>query len=204
MKKLYREVIKSSRYNFDKKSKSLELTGIKEASYSSKKIETQNSTRTDRSFKMKEVQIKKYEDIYHQQFKDISLKWLHAYNLYEKADDALLDNPKRYLDKGGRIFLAHCNNEIVGTVSLIPVSNEEFEIMKLGVVDDYKGLGIGRKLMQLCIAICLEEKVKLITLETSSKLKSAIKMYLKFGFVHVERIASCYESADVKMELKLK
>jgi putative acetyltransferase len=76
--------------------------------------------------------------------------------------------------------------------------------MKLGVVDDYKGLGIGRKLMQLCIAICQEKKVKLITLETSSKLESAIKMYLKFGFVHVEITASCYESADVKMELKLK
>ena len=76
--------------------------------------------------------------------------------------------------------------------------------MKLGVVDAYKRLGIGRKLMQLCIDICQEKKVKLITLETSSKLTSAIKMYLKFGFVHVEITASCYETADVKMELKLK
>jgi putative acetyltransferase len=153
---------------------------------------------------MKALEIKKYEAIYHQQFKEISLNWLQAYDLYETADDDLLDNPQKYLDKGGRIFLAHCNNEIVGTVSLIPVNNEEFEIMKLGVVDAYKRLGIGRKLMQLCIDICQEKKVKLITLETSSKLKSAIKMYLKFGFVHVEITASCYETADVKMELKLK
>jgi putative acetyltransferase len=153
---------------------------------------------------MKALEIKKYEAIYHQQFKEISLNWLQAYDLYETADDDLLDNPQKYLDKGGHIFLAHCNNEIVGTVSLIPVNNEEFEIMKLGVMDDYKGLGIGRKLMQLCIAICKEKKVKLITLETSSKLKSAIKMYFKFGFVDVEVTASCYESADVKMELKLK
>jgi putative acetyltransferase len=153
---------------------------------------------------MKALEIKKYEPIYHQQFKEISLNWLQSYELYETADDDLLDNPQKYLDKGGHIFLAHYNNEIVGTVSLIPVNNEEFEIMKLGVVDDYKGLGIGRKLMQLCIAICQEKKVKLITLETSSKLESAIKMYLKFGFVHVEITASCYESADVKMELKLK
>jgi putative acetyltransferase len=153
---------------------------------------------------MTAVEIKKYDAIYHQQFKEISLNWLHGHDLYERADDDLLDNPQKYLDKGGCIFLAHYNNKIVGTVSLIPVNNEEFEIMKLGVVDDYKGLGIGRKLMQLCIDICQEKKVKLITLETSSKLKSAINMYLKFGFVHVEITASCYESADVKMELKLK
>ena len=153
---------------------------------------------------MKTLEIKKYDAIYQEQFKEISLNWLHNYDLYETADDDLLDNPQKYLDKGGRIFLAHCNNEIVGTVSLIPVNNEEFEIMKLGVVDAYKRLGIGRKLMQLCIDICQEKKVKLITLETSSKLKSAIKMYLKFGFVHVEITASCYETADVKMELKLK
>jgi putative acetyltransferase len=43
--------------------------------------------------------------------------------------------------------------------------------MKLGVVDDCKGLGIGRKLMQLCVDICQEKKVKLITLEISSKFK---------------------------------
>jgi putative acetyltransferase len=67
--------------------------------------------------------------------------------------------------------LAHCYNEIVGTVSLIPVHNKMFEIMKLGVVDDCKGLGIGRKLMQLCVDICQEKKVKLITLEISSKFK---------------------------------
>jgi putative acetyltransferase len=77
--------------------------------------------------------------------------------------------------------------------------------MKLGVVDDCKGLGIGRKLMQLCVDICQEKKVKLITLEISSKLKkNSTKMCLKFGFVHVEITASCYESADVKTELKLK
>ena len=111
---------------------------------------------------MKAVEIKKYDAMYHQQFKEISLSWLHAYDLYEAADDDLLDNPQKYLEKGGRIFLAHCNNEIVGTVSLIPLGNKEFEIMKLGVLNDYKGLGIGRKLMQLCIDICQEEKVKLI------------------------------------------
>ena len=153
---------------------------------------------------MKEVLIKKYEDTYHQQFKEISLDWLHKHDLYEKADDDLLDNPQKYLENGSFIFLAHYNNEIVGTVTLSPLENNTFEIMKLGVIDAYKRLGIGRKLLQTCMDICYKKEVKLITLETSSKLVNAIKLYEKFGFVHTEITASYYESADVKMELKLR
>ena len=153
---------------------------------------------------MKKLQIKAYEHKYHKQFKDISLDWLHSHDLYEKADDALLDHPQKYIDNGSFIFLAHYDDEIVGTVSLSPLEKNTFEIMKLGVIDGYKGLGIGRKLMQICIDICQKKEVKLITLDTSSKLQNAIKLYEKLGFVHVKITASYYESADVKMELKLR
>ena len=153
---------------------------------------------------MKTIEIKKYEHRYHQQFKEISLEWLHSYELYEKADADLLADPQKYIGAGGLIFLAHYKQEVVGTVSLIPTKKDTFEIMKLGVLEGYKGLGIGRKLMQVCIDICKEKKVHLITLETSSKLKNAIQLYEKLGFLHVKITDSYYESADVKMVLNLK
>jgi ribosomal protein S18 acetylase RimI-like enzyme len=153
---------------------------------------------------MKELQIKAFEDKYHQQFREISLDWLQSNGLYEKADDDLLDNPLKYLEHGSFILLAHYHDEIVGTVTLSPLENDTFEIMKLGVIDAYKRLGIGRKLLQTCIDICHKKEVKLITLDTSSKLVNAIKLYEKFGFEHIELTASYYESADVKMELKLR
>ncbi|EAR13012.1 transcriptional regulator, MarR family protein [Polaribacter irgensii 23-P] len=153
---------------------------------------------------MKALEIKKYEEHYQQQFKEISLEWLHAYGLYEEADADLIENPKKYIHAGGFIFLAHYTQKVVGTVSLIPSENNTFEIMKLGVLEGYKGLGIGRTLMQVCIDICKEKKAHRITLETSSKLKNAIQLYEKLGFLHVEITDSCYESADVKMILNLK
>ena len=107
---------------------------------------------------MKELQIKSFEDKYHQQFREISLDWLQSNDLYEKADDDLLDNPQKYLENGSFIFLAHYNDEIVGTVTLSPLENNTFEIMKLGVIDAYKRLGIGRKLLQICIDICHEKR----------------------------------------------
>ena len=70
---------------------------------------------------MKELQIKAFDDKYHQQFREISLDWLQSNGLYEKADDDLLDNPQKYLENGSFIFLAHYNDEIVGTVTLSPL-----------------------------------------------------------------------------------
>lgn len=153
---------------------------------------------------MESIIIKKYEHKYHQQFKDISLDWLKKSNLYEEADNHLLDNPLEYIEKGSDIFLAHFNNKVVGTISLIPIDKENFEILKLGVVDGHKGLGIGRKLMQICIDICKEKNVKSIVLESSSKLESALKLYEKLGFKHIEVVDAHFESADIKMELKLR
>ena len=126
------------------------------------------------------------------------------YDLYEESDGSLLDHPRAYLDRGASIFLAHLNDEIVGTVSINPISSSVCEILKLGVVDTYKGLGIGEKLMRLCIETCQEKEVELITLETNSKLESAIRLYQKLGFVRVELKDSLYASADVKMELRLR
>ena len=152
---------------------------------------------------MEGLEIKSYEHKYHQQFKKISLDWLHLHHLYEKADDDLLDNPKKYLENGSFIFLAHFDHQVVGTISLIPVDQNTYEILKLGVVDGFKGAGIGLKLMQICIDVCVEKKVKIITLESSSKLESALKLYEKLGFEHIEVLDAHFESADVKMELKL-
>jgi putative acetyltransferase len=153
---------------------------------------------------MKEVEIKNYDAKYHKEFKDISLDWLQSHNLYEKADDDLLDNPEEYLEKGSSIFLAHYDDKVVGTISLIPVNKDTYEILKLGVVDGFKGFGIGRKLMQICIDICIQKNAKTVTLESSSKLESALKLYEKLGFKHIEVVDAHFESADVKMELKLR
>jgi|TARA_B110000238_G_scaffold201180_1_gene255698 ribosomal protein S18 acetylase RimI-like enzyme len=152
---------------------------------------------------MKALEIKKYEHRYHQQFKEISLEWLHGYELYEKADADLLAHPQKYIRAGGFIFLAHYDQKVVGTVSLIPIKKDTFELMKLGVFKGYKGLGIGRALIEICIDLCKEKRADLITLETSSKLKNAIQLYEKLGFLHEEITDSYYESADVKMVLNL-
>ncbi|MFT7898815.1 GNAT family N-acetyltransferase [Tenacibaculum ascidiaceicola] len=150
------------------------------------------------------MKIINYEQKYQEEYKSLSLEWLYENNLYEDVDGEMLDNPKKeVLDKGGFIYLAKIGNQIVGTVTILPVEERVFEILKLGVSKNHQGLGIGRKLMEFCI-----EKAKLlnaekIILETNTKLKSAIRLYSKLGFKEIVHLNTKYEMSDFKMELLL-
>ena len=152
---------------------------------------------------MEGLEIIAYEKKYHKQFKNINLHWLKKFKLYEKADDKLLDYPNLFIDNGATIVLAKLNNTIVGTVCLNPISKTSYEILKLAVIDGYQGLGIGKKLMQICIDSCKEKEVETIILESSSKLQNALTLYEKLGFQHIEIKDTHFVTADIKMELKL-
>lgn len=153
---------------------------------------------------MTNVELIPYEDKYQKEFKEINLHWLHKFKLYEKADDALLDSPENYINNGATIILAALNSKIVGTICLNPVDKTTKEILKFAVLEGHKGLGIGRMLMDYSIDICKRNKIESIILESSSKLKNALKMYEKYGFQHLEIKDTHFVTADIKMELKLR
>ncbi|MDC0230453.1 GNAT family N-acetyltransferase, partial [Aureispira] len=101
---------------------------------------------------MKKFIIINYDSKYKQDYKLLSLEWLNANNLYEDADGVMLDFPKReVLNKGGFIFLAKVNEQIAGTVTLLPLEHNTYEILKLGVNKNHQGIGIGRALIEHCI-----------------------------------------------------
>ena len=153
---------------------------------------------------MKVVQIAPYEAKYHQEYKKLSMEWLEKFDLFEEADRVMLEHPKEYiLDKEGYIFLAHYDNTIVGTIAVIKIGESSFEILKLGVNENFQGLGIGRKLMVYCLDLCKQLQARKIILETNTKLVSAIKLYESLGFKEIPLIGAMYETADYKMELEL-
>ncbi|MGE7768522.1 GNAT family N-acetyltransferase [Peribacillus sp. NPDC096540] len=102
------------------------------------------------------------------------------------------------------MFFAQYNNEIVGTVSLIKMKEENsYELAKLAVTEKYQGLKIGRKLMEVCLEVSMTEKVDKIILYTNHVLTSAIELYKKFGFQNVKLENNKYLEADLKMELEM-
>ncbi|UQD56960.1 GNAT family N-acetyltransferase [Flavobacterium sp. K5-23] len=153
---------------------------------------------------MSEVHIAPYDPKYHQEYKNLSIEWLEKYDLLEEADMPMLDHPKEViLDQGGFIFLAHYDNTVVGTIGLIKIEEDCFEILKLGVNERYQGLGIGRKLMVHILELCNQLGAKKIVLETNTKLVSAIKLYKSFGFMEIPLTEALFLTADCKMELNI-
>ncbi|WP_035672263.1 GNAT family N-acetyltransferase [Flavobacterium sp. 83] len=133
--------------------------------------------------------------------KSLNIEWLKKYFKVEPKDEIVLSNPQgEIIDKGGMIFYAKYNNEIIGTVSLIKIDETTFELSKMAVTDKIQGLGIGKKLMIHCIKIAEEKAIKKLILYSNRKLLPAIHLYEKFGFVEIPLEDGVYERADIKME----
>ncbi len=133
--------------------------------------------------------------------KTLNLEWLKKYFKVEPKDEIVLSDPQgQIIDKGGMIFYAKYKDEIVGTVSLIKIDDTTFELSKMAVTDGLQGLGIGKKLVEHCLAFAKERNIQKLILYSNRKLEPAIHLYKKHGFVEIELENGIYERADIKME----
>lgn len=150
------------------------------------------------------VSIITFQDQYTKDFANLNYEWLKKYFVIEPHDTEMLENPKSYIiNKGGEIFLAKIKDAIVGTVALIKIKDDEYELAKMAVTEKYKGYKIGHQLMESIINYAKEKQIKTLILESNRKLKPALHLYKKFGFIEVSTDPnSPYERADIKMVLK--
>ena len=133
--------------------------------------------------------------------KTLNLEWLTKYFKVEPKDEIVLSNPQvEIIDKGGLIFYAKYNSQIIGTVSLIKINEVTFELSKMAVTDTIQGLGIGKKMMEHCLAVAKEKDIQKLILYSNRSLLPAIHLYEKFGFVEIDLEDGIYERADIKME----
>ncbi|MEQ3662733.1 MAG: GNAT family N-acetyltransferase [Flavobacterium sp.] len=134
--------------------------------------------------------------------KALNYEWLEKYFKVEKGDVISLSNPQtEIIDKGGFIYFAKLNNEIVGTVSLLKKGATIFELGKMAVTEKAQGYGIGKLLIEHCFAVAKEKKIEELILYSNTKLASAIHLYKKYGFKEIELEPGLYERANIKMKI---
>jgi GNAT superfamily N-acetyltransferase len=138
-------------------------------------------------------------------FRDLNLSWLEKYFYVEPKDTELLENCERsIIEKGGYIFFAQLNSEIVGCFSFIKVDEFTFELGKMAVDPKCQGLKIGQKLMEYAIYFAKKKKWKTLLLYSNTKLKPAIYIYRKYGFEELELEKNTpYKRSNIKMSLIL-
>ena len=150
------------------------------------------------------VNIISFEKKYAKDFYSLNIEWLTTYFYVEPYDEKVLSKPETYIiNKGGHIFFAKQDNDIVGTVALMPIGNEGlFELTKMAVSPKHRGHKIGQKLMQYSIDYAKSMGLPKLLLYSNTKLENAIYIYRKYGFIEVPVEAnSPYKRSDIKMEL---
>ncbi len=150
------------------------------------------------------IEIIDYTDEYANDFKELNLEWLDKYNLTESHDLEVINHPKEtILDGGGYIFLAKEGDKIIGTAGIANEGDSVYELVKMTVTPAFRGKGISKMLIEKCLDKAKELKAKKIFLYSNSQLQTAISLYKKYGFVHVDASNSPLVTADVKMEMTL-
>ncbi len=150
------------------------------------------------------IELIDFSDELHEPIKTLNYEWLEKYFRVEESDRVSLSNPKeQIIDKGGFIFYAKLNNEIVGTASLLKKSETVFELGKMAVTSKAQGYKIGTLLLEHCLAVAKQKQIKTIILYSNTQLVSAIHLYRKYGFTEIELEKGLYERANIKMEKEL-
>jgi len=78
------------------------------------------------------------------------------------------------------------------------------EILNLFVSEEFRGLKIGKKLINEVIKICIKKKIKMLTLEVNVNNKYAIKMYDDLGFKVSHTMKKYYNNKEDALLMILK
>jgi len=122
-----------------------------------------------------------------EQVKDLVFTALAEYGLKpdpDTTDADLKDIEQSYLAQGGAFRVLETENgAIIGAYGLYPMDDGSCELRKMYLRKDYRGQGLGRRLLDDALADARRLGFASVVLETASVLKEAIALYESYGFV---------------------
>ncbi len=113
------------------------------------------------------------------------------------TDADLCDIEQSYVERGGVFYVLEAkDHSIIGSYGLYPIADcglriadlktdvqpAVCELRKMYLHRDYRGQGLGKRLLEHALAEAHRLGFKTVTLETASVLKEAIRLYEAYGF----------------------
>ncbi len=153
----------------------------------------------------KRVEVVTFRDSLASDFAALNYEWIAKGYGIEPHDREILDAPReKIIEPGGQVFFALVDGVTAGCVALENQTSEGFELVKMAVSPDFRGLGIGDRLMEACIAYAVEKGRAYLALDSNTKQAAAINLYRKHGFVEVPLDPdSPYSRVNIRMQLAL-
>jgi ribosomal protein S18 acetylase RimI-like enzyme len=130
--------------------------------------------------------------------------WLDIDLCFQNFERELADLPGKYAKPDGRLFLIYKENLAAGCIALRKIDAENCEMKRLYVREQFRGLGLGKMLIEKLFEearIIGYKKMRLDTLP--DKMPSAVKLYKSYGFCEIPPYYENPHQETLFMELDL-
>ena len=96
-------------------------------------------------------------------FRTLNEEWITRYFTLEEKDREILGDPVgKILKHGGHILMVWLGHQAVGCVALIPMGDGVYELSKMAVSPEMRGLGIGRRLLLEAISLARQDRSQVV------------------------------------------
>lgn len=121
----------------------------------------------------------------HGKFSELWVPWLKSMTGKDPEPEdlrALGDPGAFYIQSGGALLFALQEGVPTGVVAVKNLGAGVFEFCKLVVLEQARGLGVGRALVEACIGFARDRGGRLVMLQSFRRLEVALAMYERMGF----------------------
>jgi GNAT superfamily N-acetyltransferase len=152
-----------------------------------------------------DLSILDYSDAHAAAFHDINAQWIETMFVLEDHDRHVLTHPRAMIiDPGGAILMvASQAHGVVGACALMKTSEGVFELTKMGVLENARGLKAGEFLLRAVLERAATMAMTTLYLLTSSKCEAAIHLYEKLGFFHDAAIMRAYGGTYARCDVAM-
>lgn len=104
---------------------------------------------------------------------------------FQNFENELEEIKKQYREPEGGIILIKYNLEFIGCAGIRKFKDNIAELKRMYIKPGYRGVGLGKKLLEIALLRAKELDYSKIYLDTLSSMKSAVKIYKTAGFKEI-------------------
>ncbi len=125
------------------------------------------------------------------------------YLAIQNYDEEINHLEKKYGNPYGRLYLAFYDDKLAGCIGLRKIDGQRCEMKRLYVRPEFRGKQIGSFLIEKIVDDARKIGYTQMLLDTLPFLKSAIRLYQKYGFYEIESYNDSPMDTSIFMRLDL-
>ena len=109
---------------------------------------------------------------------------------YSINDAEVDDMHAAYSQKGAAFYVVEMDGRVLGCSGFAPLtggSDDTCELRKMYFMDELRGLGVGKSLLELCLEEARKAGYRTCYLETMDGMTQAQRLYAKHGFKYLDQ-----------------